>query len=165
MSIWYFGMKGWEVKHYKWLGYPGGQMYLGCRLFIHDTMDELCVFICALMHDCAMRLNHWGFFQRHWMKLWIYSQNIIVCTARSLSLTVIFSFSVSRHSDGTNKLQNKVGQKIWLAGRANRDTAPNQCYLLSIHHASFGSCGKDDQRAVEGRRQRGKRERKRRRRG
>lgn len=59
----------------------------------------------------------------------------------SLSLAVIFTFSLVPRRGATNKLQNKVGQTIWLASRANRDTvtdgAPNQCYLLSPRHTSF----------------------------
>lgn len=47
-------------------------------------------------------------------------------------LAVIFIFFLTPQRAATNKLQNKAGQKIWLASGANGDTvtdgAPNQCY-------------------------------------
>lgn len=71
------------------------------------------------------------------------------------------SFFFSPPRDATNKLQNKVGQKIWLSGKAKRDTvtdeSSNQWCLLSTTRQLpfFHSCGNHDQRAAEERRQRG----------
>lgn len=78
------------------------------------------------------------------MWLWISILKFTMLHVLSLPLSLSLRSSASPldpQRDATNKLQNKVGQKIWLASRANRDTvtdgAPNQCYLLSTFYPSL----------------------------
>lgn len=112
-------------------------------LTIQRSMDVDHVCMYRHTRPARLSLSRRGFFQRDCMWLWIYIQNCITCAALTLSLplTVIFCFSPAPRRDATNKLQNKVALKIWLASRANRDTvtdgAPNAIYFLPVACLSF----------------------------
>lgn len=103
------------------------------------------------------------------MKLWIYIQNRITCAALSLSLSLSLWSSVSPLLRRGMPLINSKTRLHWRSDYPAGLTGtrwPMERRMLFTFYPSlfFHSCGNDDQRAAEGRRQRWKRERRKRRR-